>query len=162
MRLTVWLPLVVAVAMGLANAAHSAIDPGGCDSEWREQPITQAFNYSNDIQPIWSQFCANCHVDHGGAPLAGLDLDPPFSYSNIVNAPNGDLSILLVASFDPAGSLVFRKINCDAPGPHPGGARMPLGRPPLSPAVQALLYDWIAAGAPLQLERLFAAGFESR
>ena len=149
-------------ALCLPICADAAIDPTGCEDAWREQAITYAFDYGQDIQPIWSQYCANCHVDFGGAPLAGLDLNPAFSYSNLVNAPDGCLSIFLVAPGDPAGSLLFRKVNCTAPGPHLGAGRMPLGRLPLSPTLQARIYDWIAAGAPMAIDRIFAAGFEVR
>ena len=152
-------PLLLILVSAVAN---SAIEPSGCDTAWRQQPITQEFSYLEDIQPVWNQFCANCHVDHGGGPAAGLDLDPAFSYPNLVNAPNGTLSILLVAPGDPAGSLIFRKINCSEPGPELGDPPMPLGRPSLPPSQQALIYDWIAAGGPMQLERLFASGFEER
>lgn len=138
------------------------MEPRRCDSDWRAQPITHTFNYNTDIQPIWNQFCANCHVAHGGAPLAGLDLDPPFSYFNIVDAPDASLSILHVAPGNPADSLIWRKVNCATPGPDPGDARMPLARPPLSPAVRARLYDWIAAGAPMTLDRVFGSGMEER
>lgn len=150
------------VALCLPMAANAAIDPTGCEDAWRTQPVTYAFDYAKDIQPIWGQYCSNCHVDFGVTPLGGLDLNPQFSYTNLVNAPDASLSILLVAPGDPAGSLLFRKINCSAPGPHVGAGRMPLGRVPLSPAVQARLYDWIAAGAPIQIDRVFAAGFEVR
>jgi|CXWL01.1.fsa_nt_gi hypothetical protein len=145
-----------------AQGAAAAIDPSGCDQDWRLEPITQGFDYATDIQPVWSQYCANCHVDHAGSPLAGLDLDPAFSYTNLVLAPDGGLTIYLVEPFNPAGSLLFRKLNCNVPGPDVDGVRMPYGRPALSPALQALVYDWIAAGAPLSLERMFAGGFEER
>ena len=150
------------VALCLPMLANAAIDPTGCEDTWRTQPITYAFDYAKDIQPIWGQYCANCHVAFGGAPLAGLDLNPAFSYSNLVGAPDTSLSIFLVAPGDPAASLLFRKINCTAPGPFVNAGRMPLGRIPLSPTLQARIYDWIAAGAPMTLDRIFAASFEER
>ena len=146
----------------LPLGANAAIDPTGCDATWREQTVTYAFDYAKDIQPIWGQYCSNCHVDFGGSPLGGLDLNPAFSYNNLVGSPDNSLSIFLVAPGDPAGSLLFRKINCIAPGSFQGAARMPLGRVPLNPTLQALIYDWIAAGAPIQLDRIFAASFEVR
>ena len=154
----IWPMSLILVAM----VAQAVIEPSGCDSDWRLQPITQTFNYADDVQPVWNQYCANCHVDHGGVPAAGLDLDPAFSYLNLVNAPNNTLSILLVSPGDPQGSLIFRKVNCIEPGPEMGDPRMPLGRPRLPPTQQALIHDWIAAGAPILLERLYASGFEER
>ena len=116
---------------------------------------------STNIQLVWTQFCANSHVDHGGVPLAGLDLNRPFSYANLINAPDGGLTIYLVAPPDPAESLLWRKLNCNAPGPHQGAARTPLGRPPPSAALQALDYDGIKAGAPQTLQRIHASDFEA-
>jgi hypothetical protein len=153
--------LVLAVAL-LAGSASAAIPPEGCDGEWLSEPVTQRFDYANDIQPIWDQFCANCHINHAGSPQAGLDLDPPFSYFNLVDVPDGGLSILLVKPGDPEASLLWRKVNCSVPGPDPEDNRMPLNRVPLTPAAQARIHDWIAAGAPQMLERLFAGGFEAR
>lgn len=145
-----------------AGVAKAAIPPAGCDTDWRQQPITHGFDYATDIQPVWNQFCANCHVAHGGAPLAGLDLDPPFSYTNIVDTPDAGLTILLVAPGNPADSLLWRKVNCNEPGPQVNDQRMPLGRPPLPFEQQALLYDWIAAGAPFSLDRVMGSGMEER
>jgi len=146
----------------VSQVAVAAIPPADCDTDWQTAAIAQSFDYAADIQPIWTQFCANCHVDHGGAALAGLDLNPAFSYNNLVNAPDGSLSIYLVAPGEPSESLLWRKLNCNAPGPHAGAARMPLGRPVLTPILQALVYDWINAGAPANLQRIHAGGFEAR
>jgi hypothetical protein len=41
--------------------------------------------------------------------------------------------------------LLFQKVNCDPPDV---GDRVPLGYGDLSPEQQALIYDWIAEGAP--------------
>lgn len=147
---------------GFCSVAAAAIEPTGCETAWLAQPVTQGFDYDNDIQPIWDQFCANCHVSHAGMPLGGLDLDPPFSLSNLVGAPSSDLSLLLVAPGDPLASLLWRKVNCDSPGPRKGDGRMPFARPPLSAALQARIFDWIAAGAPQLLDRVFANGMEPR
>jgi hypothetical protein len=154
--------MLYALAVLIAPLARAAIAPNGCDESWRTQAVTQSFDYNTDIQPIWNQFCANCHVAHGGSPSAGLDLDAAFSYSNMVGAPNNDLSILLVAPGDAQSSLLWRKINCTAPGPSLNGARMPLARAPLNASLQALIYDWITAGAPRTLERIFASDLEDR
>lgn len=157
-RAGVWCLLALLGSAG----GHAAIEPSGCDGEWRQQPITHGFDYALDIQPIWDQFCANCHINHAGSPQAGLDLDPPFSYFNLVEVPDGTLSIFLVAPGVPAQSLLWRKLNCEVPGPETGDRRMPLNRVPLTPALQARIHDWIAAGAPQVLERLFASGLEDR
>ncbi|MCB1590097.1 MAG: hypothetical protein KDI56_14410 [Xanthomonadales bacterium] len=149
-------------SFALAGPGSAQIIPLGCADQWRDEPRTQSFDYALDIQPIWGQYCANCHVAHGGSPAAGLDLDPAFSYGQLVNAPDHSLTILRVVPGDPEGSLLFRKLNCLEPGPASGDPPMPLGRPPLSASLQARIHDWIAAGAPLQLWRIYADDFETR
>lgn len=145
-----------------AHAALAQIAPTECSKGWEREPRTQSFDYALDIQPIWGQFCANCHVDHGGSPAVGLDLDPAFSYLNLVNAPDYSLTIMRVVPGDPEGSLLFRKLVCAQPGPAEGDPPMPLGRPSLATALQARVHDWIEAGAPLLLLRVHADGFETR
>ena len=68
-------------------AAPALALPDGCDSI-ASVPIRWNINYSQDIQTIFSNRCANCHVDHAGSPSADLDLDPKWSYENLVNAPS--------------------------------------------------------------------------
>lgn len=139
----------------------AAIEPSGCDPAFRAVPQTHTFDYATQIQPIWIQFCADCHVQHGGNPAMGLDLEPPFSRDNLVLVPSAqDPTIALVWPGQPAISLLLRKLNCSAPGPLIGLARMPFGRPPLESALQALVYDWIAAGAPVEV--LWRDGFDER
>jgi len=154
------LTLALALATAWYQPAPAAITPTGCDTAFLALPVRYSFNYGPDIQALWQGQCANCHVDHGGAPLGGLDLDPPGSYFAIVGSPAaGDSSILLVKPGDPRNSLMFRKINCNQPGPFNSSPRMPLARPAMSAADQALIYDWIAAGAPEINDTLFRSGF---
>ena len=61
-----------------------AVPPESCDPAFRAEPQMHAFNYAAQIQPIWNQYCADCHVQHGGNPVMGLDLEPPFSRDNLV------------------------------------------------------------------------------
>ena len=49
-----------------AHAALAQIAPTECSKGWEREPRTQSFDYALDIQPIWGQFCANCHVDNYG------------------------------------------------------------------------------------------------
>lgn len=138
-----------------------ALPPAGCDLAFLAEPQTHSFDYAAQIQPIWNQFCADCHVQHGGNPAVGLDLEPPFSRDNMVLVPSAqEPTVALVWPGQPALSLLWHKLNCDAPGPLSGGHRMPFGRPPLPPGLQALVYDWIAAGAPTTL--FLRDGFDER
>lgn len=134
--------------------------PADCESI-AGVPITWDIDYFQDIQPIFEQRCSNCHVDHGGSPLGDLDLDPKWSWDNLVLQQSvGDPDVLRVLPGEPLASSLFLKVNCDNPG---FGSRMPLGRPPLPLAEQALIFDWIAAGAPAgATDIIFYDGFQPR
>lgn len=147
----------------LAALLPTAIPATGCDDAYLNMPVQYGFDYDRDLQPIWNQYCANCHVSHDGFPSAGLDLDPPWSFFNLFDTPSAvDPTIDLVEPGDPLASLLFRKLNCAQPGPLSNGQQMPLGRPALSAELQARVFDWIAVGAPLQTDTLFASRFEQR
>jgi hypothetical protein len=135
-------------------------EPIGCDSI-AAVPIIWNIDYEKDIQSIFNQRCANCHVDHAGLYLGDLDLDPEVSWDNLVDWPAfGDPELLRVEPGNPLASALFRKLNCAKPG---FGQRMPLERPPIPLAEQALIFDWIAAGAPSgSTEVIFFNGFEPR
>ncbi|MEO6065406.1 MAG: hypothetical protein ABIP49_06495 [Lysobacterales bacterium] len=137
--------------------------PSGCDSI-AGVPATYAIDYQQDIQPIFSFGCANCHVDSAGDPEADLDLDPDPSWFNLVDVNSSqDASQIRVIAGDALRSLLFRKVNCDVPGPGPDSQRMPQNRPDLQLADQALIYDWIMAGAPNgPTDTLFYNSFELR
>lgn len=124
-------------------------------------PITWNIDYTTTIQDVFSNRCSNCHVDHAGDPSGDLDLDPEFSWDNLVNAPsNGQPGRFLVVPGQPLDSVLFEKLNCDMPN---AGDRMPRARPPLPLAEQALIFDWIMLGAPFQpTDFIFLGGFEPR
>ncbi len=145
-----------AVALVLVPALAVA-QPSGCDSI-ASVPITWNIDYAKDIQEIFATRCSNCHVDHAGNPQAGLDLDPKWSYENLVGTPSGSGEILVVPG-NPQASVLYQKINCDTPV---AGLRMPRLRPDLPLAEQALIHDWIMLGAPRLSDTLFASGFEPR
>ena len=132
----------------------------GCDSI-ASIPITWNINYTVDIQSVFNTRCSNCHVDHGGNPSGDLDLDPEFSWDNLVNGPSNEQpGRYLVVPGQPLDSVLFEKINCEMPG---AGMRMPRMRPPLPLAEQALIFDWIMLGAPRDpTDFILASGFEPR
>jgi hypothetical protein len=153
-----------ALLAGLLSLLTAGL-PEGCDDSLRDPPYTYRFDYTADIQPIWTQFCANCHVFHGGQPAYGLDLQAPNSYDALVLAPSSDdATRALVLPGRPDESVLLTRLRCNAPGPLPESARMPLERNPLSPALQARVYDWIAAGAPRDNRdsALYRDSFEGR
>jgi mono/diheme cytochrome c family protein len=141
MRLTILALLAIAAATG--QRAHAG-GPTDCDDLGSVAPFTQ-FNYPLVIQSIWQGNCSGCHLSGGSS--GGLNLDPPGSDLNLINvASTQNPAFTLVVPGDPLASLLFLKLNCDGPGL---GSRMPLGGPNLSLTQQALIFDWIEAGAPL-------------
>ena len=147
----------LAALAGLLLANAAAAQPSECDSI-AAIPIRWNIDYAKDIQAIFSTRCANCHVDHAGSPSADLDLDPKWSYENLVGAPSWTGGTLVVPG-NPAASVLYQKINCDVPV---FGARMPRDRPALPLAEQALIHDWIMLGAQRITDTLFGNGFEPR
>jgi hypothetical protein len=151
------------VLMSFCSAPARAAS--GCESI-ASIPITWNIDYTTTIQELFANRCSNCHVDHAGSPSGDLDLDPKFSWFNLVNAPsNGQPGRFLVIPGQPLNSVLFQKLNCDVPGdvPDPNNVRMPRTRPPLPLAEQALIFDWIMLGAPFeQTDFIFTGGFEPR
>lgn len=154
------LALIALPCLVVARDAGVAGSVSGCDSI-AAIPITWDIDYEKDIQSIFNQRCANCHVDHAGLYSGDLDLDPGVSWDNMVGWPsNGDASVLRVDPGNPLASALFRKVNCEQPG---FGVRMPQNRPPIPLAEQALIFDWIAAGAPNgKTDTIFHHGFDAR
>ena len=157
------LPMVCCLVAVMAGATRAQTIPSGCDSI-AATPATYEIDYEADIQPIWSLRCANCHVDSAGAPEGDLSLDPEQSWLNLVDVPSSqDPAQLRVIARDALRSLLFRKVNCSVPGPFPDSERMPQNRPPLSLGDQAIIYDWIEAGAPSgSTATIFFNNFELR
>jgi len=157
----------------LAGAPLAGVPPSGCTSI-AAIPVATSIQYGAAIQTIFINFngmgmgCADCHTTLGGTvfPSGGLDLDPvdsPSPYVNLINVPSFDApELTYVVPGHPEQSLLFQKVNCDTPGEQ---ARMPLDNygGGLSPEQQALIYDWIAAGAPVgTTNTIFRGTFDVR
>lgn len=158
-----------------ATWAHAgAIEPSGCTSI-ANVPVATTISYGAAIQHgIFQDFngmaqgCADCHTSGMGVqvPSGGLDLDPtesPSPYVNLVNVESADYpGMKYVVPGHPEQSLLFWKVNCDAPV---FGARMPLSNygGGLSAEQQAEIYDWIAEGAPAgTTDAIFRGNFDLR
>lgn len=99
-----------------------------------------------DIQAtIFDLNCAlsGCHA--GANPQLGQDLSDGQAFANIVNVQSVERPDLMrVRPGDPENSYLLKKIRGDA---DIVGARMPLGRSPLSQEQINLVRDWIMEGA---------------
>jgi hypothetical protein len=171
-----WSVVLVAAASAVATAlvsqpASSGGVPSGCTSIQDVAPLYSGIEYGAAVQSFFDNFltngamagCADCHTVAGTDPAGNLDLTDGDSWADLVNVPsNEDPTVTYVVPNHPEQSLLFRKINCDTPGV---GARMPYQFPEgtLSPDQQALIYDWIAEGAPVgTTDGLFRNGFDFR
>ena len=113
-------------------------------------------SFATDIQPIFDAACNFCHA--GPMPFAGLSLEAPNAYTNIVDVPSAECSPLdFIEPGDPMNSWLFRKVE----GTHTAadivnlgcsgasvGAQMPIGAfCCLSMMELDLIEDWIQQGA---------------
>jgi hypothetical protein len=90
--------------------------------------------------------CAACHTANGRTPAAGLNLDGPDAYNNLVRKPSArKVGAIIVVPGDPDNSYLIQKIEGRA-----GivGVRMPLNGPYLSEGQTLILKRWIEVGAP--------------
>ena len=158
------LALLFPLSGGLLAWPAQPVEPYAGDCESLDSvPLRQHMNYNADIQPIWSQRCANCHVDFGtDQPEADLSLNPEKSWYFLVNQGSSvaGSNLIRVVPDRPLASLLFNKVNCDV---QDQGLRMPRGRSPLPLEEQALIHDWILAGAPQESDdTIFRTRFEIR
>jgi hypothetical protein len=151
--------LIALIALSRTAAAAA---PSGCTDISAEPAHYNGVQYAAAIQGIFTNYnqlgngCADCHTTSMGIQEAAgdLDLDPteaPPPYENIFNkrAAN-DSSLFYVVPKHPERSLLFWKVSCTDPV---SGGRMPSGGYPdgmttLTTFQQALIWDWIAEGAP--------------
>ena len=149
----------LAAACASATAWDAAPDASQCDSI-DSVPMRQHVTYG-EIQAIFNTRCSNCHVEHGGTPNADLDLDPGVSWYYLVDQPSSLLGdAIRVVPNAPERRYLFQKINCAVTE---AGLRMPRLRQALPLAEQALIHDWILAGAPeVEDDTVFRSRFEVR
>ena len=101
-------------------------------------------------ETIFTPICTECH-NIGNQP-AGLGLDAAISFVEIVGQqstqqPDAGVTLNRITPNDPANSYLVRKLQ----GPAAAnilGSQMPLGGPPLDPALLQDLIDWVNSGAP--------------
>lgn len=173
----------VAAALGIAFAslavsgASFAVSPSGCTSIQNVAPIYSGIEFGAAIEGIFTDFngkgngCADCHTTNGGttSPTGELDLDPadsPSPYKNLIGVQSPLYSgYTYVVPNHPEQSLLYMKVDCDEPPYYPTSQRMPLNNYAGGLTMQqiALIYDWIAEGAPSgTTDGIFRNGFDIR
>jgi hypothetical protein len=153
----------------IASRAATDDSPSGCTDIQSVPPIYSGIQYGAAIQGMFDDFngmdvgCTMCHFTPPPTPSGNLNLDDGVSWVHLINIPSDeDASFTYVVPGHPERSLLFQKINCDSPQV---GSRMPFGFPSdtLSPQQQALVWDWIAAGAPVgSTDGVFRNNFDVR
>jgi hypothetical protein len=150
----------ILLTLALALFAGSAV---ACD-DLRGTPIVFAVDWQTQVKPIISEMfpsgrCTSCH--NSGKLDGGLDLTDE----------GIDAIYKLVPAYVEPGapelSMLFHKINCDAP--LTGGSRMPFSQQALTLEQQGLIHDWIRQGAlgepddepPIAREFVFRDGVEA-
>lgn len=153
--------------------------PSGCTSIADVPPTNSGIQYGAAIVGIFTDYsgigagCADCHTTNGGANSAAgdLSLDPgdvPSPYVNLLGANRQGIPSPLYPDYvyvvpnHPEQSLLFMKVACDFSG---AGARMPLDNYAGGMSVEqiALIYDWIAEGAPVgATDGVFRGTFDIR
>lgn len=101
--------------------------------------------YSDIQAEIFNTNCATSGCHSGGAPAAGLSLDPDVSHDNLVGVASTQVAeLFLVEAGDAPASYLIRKL---AGGPDIVNQQMPIGLPPLDPATIDRMAAWANAGA---------------
>ncbi len=164
-----------AITLLLAGPVAGGVVPSGCTSIQDVPATYSGIEFGAAIQAdVFDNFltnggiagCIDCHTHPASGASGHLDLTDGFSWSHLVNIPSyDDSSLTYVVPNHPEQSLLFQKINCDNPA---DGVRMPYqgypdGATTLSPEQQALIYDWIAEGAPVTTtDGIFRNSFDMR
>jgi hypothetical protein len=149
----------------MASWSSAAPPPSGC-TDISAVPVQYTITFGAAIQGIFTNFsgmnsgCVDCHVAPDEGPAGNLSLVDGFSYVALIDHRSDENPRLTyVIPNHPEQSLLFQKVNCDLP---PVGSRMPFNGS-LSVEQQALIYDWIAAGAPVgTTDGIFRNAFDYR
>lgn len=144
---------VAAVAAGLGGCAgngdglNSNGQPIGSSSgsgsgSGTTGPFTADFESIQEN--VFTPICSPCHS--GANAPHGLMLDAAHSYNDLVGVPSVEVPTFdRVKSGDPDSSYIILKLENS---PLITGAQMPLMETPLTPAVIAVIRQWITNGAP--------------
>lgn len=137
---------VVACGGGSGEGLDRNGRPVGSDgSGGGDEPLTASFASIQDN--VFTPICTGCHA--GAAAPVGLRLDAASSYALLVGVASGEVSSLQrVNPGQPDSSYLIQKLE----GRASVGARMPLGGPYLDDATIAVIRQWIAAGAPKEVQ----------
>lgn len=138
------LKLIAVYTLGLLALA---VQGCGDDGDDNGTPEVRTISYSQDIQPIWNQYCTGCHS--ASLQLGNLNLEPGASHAQLVNVPSAcNPNLRRVDPGNTQGSNLWLTLAND---PRNCGGAMPQGTQGLAvidpPAFQRV-EAWIQQGAP--------------
>lgn len=124
--------------------AHATATPTPSPTPTRSASLTIA-----DVQPIFTDSCADTFCHSGAFPAGGLSLAAGTSYAALVGVGSTNpaaraAGLLRVNPGDPDRSFLIIKVTAPSPAE---GALMPLGKAALTAEQIQLLRDWIMQGA---------------
>jgi hypothetical protein len=149
--------LLAALLAGVAAVAAGGCSGNGAGLNSNGQPIGSSGGGSSsgstgpftaDLESIqenvFTPICSPCHS--GANAPHGLMLDAAHSYNDLVGVPSVEVPTFdRVKAGDPDNSYIILKLENS---PLISGAQMPLMETPLTPAVIAVIRQWITNGAP--------------
>jgi Bacterial Ig-like domain len=127
---------------GLNSNGQPIGSSGGSSGSGSSGPFTADFESIQ--QNVFTPICSPCHS--GANAPHGLMLDAAHSYNDLVGVPSVEVPTFdRVKAGDPDNSYIILKLENS---PLISGAQMPLMETPLTPAVIAVIRQWITNGAP--------------
>ncbi len=127
---------------GLNSNGQPIGSSGGSSGSGSSGPFTADFESIQEN--VFTPICSPCHS--GANAPHGLMLDAAHSYNDLVGVPSVEVPTFdRVKAGDPDNSYIILKLE---DSPLISGAQMPLNETPLTPAVIAVIRQWITNGAP--------------
>ncbi len=134
----------------VAGCGGTTVTPGGNDNGNSNGGSNgDTISFARDVQPIFTMFCATCHVEGGAAdtndPRIALRLTEAEALDGLIGGMSvQDPSLAFVVPGNSASSLLYLKISMVNP---PVGDMMPFALAPLEDDEIAIIRNWIDQGA---------------
>ncbi len=155
-----WVVLTGCSAGDTDPAGETDSEPGDSETvdtdDTSDTQVETTVSYQEDIQPIWTEYCTDCHDDDRAPDLRAVN-----SYDELLGGESDDLCVggehmPHVVPGEPESSFLLYRVTGDWPEAvdedcedimpgNPNGPDVPLNE--LDPDAVALISTWIAEGA---------------